>query len=27
MLVGRKAGNTLLVDGEEFHGHQGDSVQ
>jgi mRNA interferase RelE/StbE len=24
VAVGRKVGNTLIVGGEEFHGHQGD---
>ena len=25
LLVGRKIGNKLVVAGEEYHGHQGDS--
>lgn len=24
LIFGRKRGNALIVDGEEFHGHQGD---
>jgi hypothetical protein len=24
LVVGRKVGNTLIVGGEEFHGHQAD---
>ena len=27
LIVGRKAGNTLIVEGEEFHGHQDDSIE
>ena len=27
LIVGRKAGNRLLVEGEEFHGHQDNSVE
>lgn len=27
LLVGRKQGNKLIVQGEEFHGHQDDSTQ
>ena len=27
LVVGRKVGNTLIVAGEEFHGHQGDSAE
>ena len=26
LLVGRKSGNKLIVAGEEFHGHQGDTA-
>lgn len=26
LLVGRKFGNKLIVAGEEFHGHQGDTA-
>jgi mRNA-degrading endonuclease RelE of RelBE toxin-antitoxin system len=27
VIIGRKAGNTLIVEGEEFHGHEGDLAQ
>jgi mRNA-degrading endonuclease RelE of RelBE toxin-antitoxin system len=27
LIVGRKVGNKLIVEGEEFHGHQDDPVQ
>ena len=27
LLVGHKVGNKLIVEGEEFHGHQDDSVE
>src|SRR5712692_162081 len=27
LLVGRKVGNKLIVEGEEFHGHQDNPVQ
>jgi len=27
LIVGRKVGNKLVVEGEEFHGHQDDPVQ
>jgi mRNA-degrading endonuclease RelE of RelBE toxin-antitoxin system len=27
LTVGRKVGNKLIVEGEEFHGHQDDSVK
>jgi mRNA-degrading endonuclease RelE of RelBE toxin-antitoxin system len=27
LLVGRKVGNKLIVEGEEFHGHQKDTVE
>jgi mRNA-degrading endonuclease RelE of RelBE toxin-antitoxin system len=27
LVVGRKSGNKLLVEGEEFHGHQDDSAE
>lgn len=27
LIVGRKVGNKLIVEGEEFHGHQDHSVQ
>ena len=27
LLVGRKAGNKLIVEGKEFHGHQDDPSQ
>ena len=27
VIVGRKVGNKLVVEGEEFHGHQDDSVE
>ena len=27
LIVGRKVGNTLIVEGEEFHGHQDDSIE
>ena len=27
LIVGRKAGNKLIVEGEEFHGHQDDPVE
>ena len=27
LVVGRKVGNKLIVEGEEFHGHQDDSAQ
>ena len=27
VTVGRKVGNTLIVGGEEFHGHHGDPAQ
>jgi len=27
LIVGRKVGNKLIVEGEEFHGHQDDSVE
>lgn len=27
LLVGRKVGNLLIVDGEEFHEHQGDPTE
>jgi mRNA-degrading endonuclease RelE of RelBE toxin-antitoxin system len=27
LIVGRKVGNTLTVEGEEFHGHQDDLVK
>jgi len=27
VLVGRKVGNKLIVEGEEFHGHQDDPVE
>jgi mRNA-degrading endonuclease RelE of RelBE toxin-antitoxin system len=27
LIVGRKVGNKLLVEGEEFHGHQDHSVE
>jgi hypothetical protein len=27
LIVGRKAGDALIVEGEEFHGHQDDSAQ
>jgi mRNA-degrading endonuclease RelE of RelBE toxin-antitoxin system len=26
LVVGKKDGNTLIVEGEEFHGHQDDSA-
>jgi len=27
LIVGRKLGNKLIVEGEEFHGHQDDPVE
>lgn len=27
LIVGRKVGNTLIVEGEEFHGHQDDPAE
>jgi mRNA-degrading endonuclease RelE of RelBE toxin-antitoxin system len=27
LVVGRKAGNKLIVEGREFHGHRGDSAE
>ena len=27
LIVGRKVGNTLIVEGEEFHGHQDNPVE
>jgi mRNA-degrading endonuclease RelE of RelBE toxin-antitoxin system len=27
LIVGRKVGNKLIVEGEEFHGHQDDPVE
>lgn len=27
LVVGRKVGNKLIVDGEEFHGHQDDTAE
>ena len=27
LLVGRKAGNKLIVEGEEFHGHQNHPIE
>lgn len=27
LIVGRKVGNTLIVEGEEFHGHQDHSAE
>jgi mRNA-degrading endonuclease RelE of RelBE toxin-antitoxin system len=27
LLVGRKVGNKLIVEGEEFHGHQDDLIE
>lgn len=27
LIVGRKAGNKLIVEGEEFHGHQDRSIE
>jgi hypothetical protein len=27
IVVGRKVGNKLIVEGEEFHGHQDDSLE
>lgn len=27
LIVGRKVGNTLIVEGEEFHGHQNHPVE
>jgi mRNA-degrading endonuclease RelE of RelBE toxin-antitoxin system len=27
LAIGRKVGNKLIVEGEEFHGHQGDSAE
>lgn len=27
LIVGRKVGNKLIVGGEEFHGHRGDSAE
>ena len=27
LIVGRKVGNKLIVEGEEFHGHQDDSAE
>ena len=27
LIVGRKVGNKLIVEGEEFHGHQNDPVE
>lgn len=27
LVVGRKAGNKLIVEGEEFHGHRGDPAE
>jgi mRNA-degrading endonuclease RelE of RelBE toxin-antitoxin system len=27
VIIGRKARNTLIVAGEEFHGHEGDPAQ
>src|SRR5438094_1945618 len=27
LVVGRKVGNKLIVEGEEFHGHQNDPVE
>ena len=27
LIIGRKVGNKLIVEGEEFHGHQDNSVQ
>jgi mRNA-degrading endonuclease RelE of RelBE toxin-antitoxin system len=27
VAVGRKVGNTLIVGGEEFHGHEGDPAE
>lgn len=27
LVVGRKAGNKLIVEGEEFHGHQDDPAE
>ena len=27
LVVGRKSGNRLVVEGEEFHGHQDDSTE
>lgn len=27
LVIGRKAGNKLIVEGEEFHGHRGDPTE
>jgi hypothetical protein len=27
VIVGRKVGNALIVEGEEFHGHESDPVE
>jgi hypothetical protein len=27
LIVGRKVGNKLIVEGEEFHGHQNHSAE
>jgi hypothetical protein len=27
VAVGRKVGNKLIVEGKEFHGHQGDPAE
>jgi hypothetical protein len=27
LIVGRKVGNSLIVEGEEFHGHQDDPIE
>ncbi len=27
VLIGRKVGNALIVEGEEFHGHESDPVE
>jgi mRNA-degrading endonuclease RelE of RelBE toxin-antitoxin system len=27
LIVGRKVGNTLIVEGEEFHGHQDNPIE
>ena len=27
LIVGRKVGNTLIVDGEEFHGHRDNPIE
>ncbi len=27
VIIGRRAGNTLIVEGEEFHGHEGDLAE